>query len=83
MAVLETKNLSKTYGAGDVAVRALKEVSLCFEPDRFYAVLGRSGSGKTTLLNLLGGLDTPTGGTVLLEGTDLYALADEELAAVR
>jgi putative ABC transport system ATP-binding protein len=83
MAVLETKNLSKTYGAGDVAVRALKEVSLRFEQDRFYAVLGRSGSGKTTLLNLLGGLDTPTSGTVLLEGKDLYALADEELAAVR
>ena len=83
MLVLETKGLTKTYGQGANAVHALQGVTAAFAEGRFYAIRGRSGSGKSTLLNLLGGLDMPTSGTVLLEGQDLYACDEEALAAIR
>ena len=83
MRVLETKGLTKTYGQGANAVHALQGVTAAFAEGRFYAIRGRSGSGKSTLLNLLGGLDMPTSGTVLLEGQDLYACDEAALAAIR
>ena len=83
MLVLETKGLPKTYGQGANAVHALQGVTAAFAEGRFYAIRGRSGSGKSTLLNLLGGLDMPTSGTVLLEGQDLYACDEAALAAIR
>ena len=83
MLVLETKGLTKTYGQGANAVHALQGVTAAFAEGRFYAIRGRSGSGKSTLLNLLGGLDMPTSGTVLLEGQDLYACDEAALAAIR
>lgn len=83
MLVLETKGLTKTYGQGANAVHALQGVTAAFAEGRFYAIRGRSGSGKSTLLNLLGGLDMPTSGTVLLEGQDLYACDKAALAAIR
>ena len=83
MLVLETKRLTKTYGQGANAVHALQGVTAAFAEGRFYAIRGRSGSGKSTLLNLLGGLDMPTSGTVLLEGQDLYACDEAALAAIR
>ena len=83
MLVLETKGLTKTYGQGANAVHALQGGTAAFAEGRFYAIRGRSGSGKSTLLNLLGGLDMPTSGTVLLEGQDLYACDEAALAAIR
>ena len=83
MLVLETKGLTTTYGQGANAVHALQGVTAAFAEGRFYAIRGRSGSGKSTLLNLLGGLDMPTSGTVLLEGQDLYACDEAALAAIR
>ena len=83
MLVLETKGLTKTYGQGANAVHALQGVTAAFAEGRFYAIRGRSGSGKSTLLNLLGGLDMPTSGTVLLGGQDLYACDEAALAAIR
>lgn len=83
MLVLETKGLTQTYGQGANAVHALQGVTAAFAEGRFYAIRGRSGSGKSTLLNLLGGLDMPTSGTVLLEGQDLYACDEAALAAIR
>lgn len=74
---------AKTYGQGANAVHALQGVTAAFAEGRFYAIRGRSGSGKSTLLNLLGGLDMPTSGTVLLEGQDLYACDEAALAAIR
>jgi putative ABC transport system ATP-binding protein len=74
MAIVELRQVEKTYDAGAVPVRALKEISLDVQPGEFTAVVGPSGSGKTTLLNIIGGLDTPTKGSVRLDGTDLAAL---------
>ena len=82
-AVLQAKNLSKIYGRGESEVRALNRCDLTFEEGGFTAIVGRSGSGKTTLLHLLGGLDMPTTGTVLLEGRDIYALSDKQRTILR
>lgn len=81
--LLQTIGLEKTYAQSDVSYQALKGVDLEFEAEKFYAVIGKSGSGKSTLLHLLGGLDRPTGGQVILQGTDLYALPERKLAQVR
>lgn len=81
--LLQTIGLGKTYAQSDVSYQALKGVDLEFEAEKFYAVIGKSGSGKSTLLHLLGGLDRPTGGQVILQGTDLYALPERKLAQVR
>ena len=81
--LLETKRLEKTYGTGERAVQALKPLDLQIEEGKFYAVIGRSGSGKSTLLHLLGGLDKPTEGEVIMEGKNLSAFNDREAAIFR
>ena len=83
MTVLETKDLKKYYGSGDTQVKALDGVDLTVENGEFVAIVGTSGSGKSTLLHMLGGLDRPTGGSVLVEGQDIFALKDEELTIFR
>ena len=83
MTVLETKDLRKYYGSGDTQVKALDGVDLTVENGEFVAIVGTSGSGKSTLLHMLGGLDRPTGGSVLVEGRDIFALKDEELTIFR
>ena len=83
VSVLALRDVSRVHGTGETAVRALSHVSLIVEPGELVAVMGPSGSGKSTLLNLAGGLDSPTEGAVLVEGTDLANLNRHELAAVR
>jgi putative ABC transport system ATP-binding protein len=83
MAIVEARALSKIYGAGEVAVAALRSVNLSVEPGAFVAVMGPSGCGKSTLLQLLGGLDRPTSGEVLIEGRSLGGRSDDELTALR
>lgn len=81
--LLSAKNIHKIYRTGSGDVRALNGVSYNFECGLFYAILGRSGSGKSTLLHILGGLDRPTSGQVLLNGEDFYSLSDSKMAAFR
>jgi putative ABC transport system ATP-binding protein len=83
MSVLELRDVSRVHGTGETAVHALRGVSLKIEECELVAVMGPSGSGKSTLLNLAGGLDAPTSGEVLVEGTDLAGLSRHALAAVR
>ena len=83
MSIIETQDLSKVYGRGEAAVTALDRVSLSVIPGEFVAVMGPSGCGKSTLLHLIGGLDHPTGGHVLYEGTDLARLDDRRLTELR
>ncbi len=83
MSILETRGLSKIYGAGDTQVRALDGVDLTVEQGEFVAVVGTSGSGKSTLLHMLGGLDRPTAGSVTVGGRELSTLRDEELTIFR
>lgn len=72
MAILETRNLEKVYGAKETAVHALRQVNLTVEKGEFVAVVGTSGSGKSTLLHMLGGLDRPTLGEVIVDGGNLF-----------
>jgi putative ABC transport system ATP-binding protein len=81
--IVETRSLSKTYLVGDVLVAALDDVSLAIGEGRFVAVIGASGSGKSTLLNLLGGLDTPSAGTIEVDGALISAMDREALARYR
>lgn len=83
MKILEVKNLTKVYGTGDAAIRALDNVSLSIDEGEFVAIIGSSGSGKSTLLHLMGGVDRPTSGQVLLNGLDVYDRSDEQLAIFR
>ena len=83
MNLLQAESLCKTYGSGDTAVHALKNVSFSVPKGEFVAVVGESGSGKSTLLNLLGGLDTPTSGKVYLDGQDLFAMKERECTIFR
>ena len=83
MSIWETKDLRKIYGAGDTAVRALDGVDLTVEHGEFVAIVGTSGSGKSTLLHMLGGLDRPTGGSVIVDGKDIFSLKDEALTIFR
>lgn len=81
--VVETKNLVKVYGRGETAVRAVDDVTMQIEPGEFVALVGESGSGKTTLLNLLGALDTPTSGEIIIGGQSLAGQSDAQLSAYR
>ena len=83
MAIIEAKDLTQVYGRGSAAVKALDHVNINIEPQEFVAIMGPSGSGKSTLLHLLGGLDSPTEGTVLLDGHDLSKLDDKSLTILR
>ena len=80
---ISVENLTKIYGSGDAQVKALDGVTTSFENGEFVAVIGASGSGKTTLLHMIGGLDSPTGGTVKFDNTDIYALGDKGLSEIR
>ncbi len=81
--IVRTEDLTKVYGAGDSEVRALDGVSIAVAPGEFVAVMGPSGCGKSTLLNLLGGLDSPTSGRVMVDGADLTTLPDDRLTQLR
>ena len=83
MKILETKNLCKTYGEGDTLVKALDNVSFSVEQGEFIAIVGPSGSGKSTLLHILGGVDVPTSGEVIINGTKISDLDETALAIFR
>ena len=83
MNILSVEHLTKAYGTGPTAVRALDDVSFAVEAGEFIAIIGSSGSGKSTLLHLMGGVDRPTSGTVRLQGQDIFARNDEQLAVFR
>lgn len=83
MNILSTHDLTKIYGNGDNAVHALSHVSLDIEEGTFVSIIGSSGSGKSTLLNLLGGLDRPTSGEVIVDGNSIFGMRDEELTIFR
>jgi len=83
MEILKIENLSKVYGKGDTAVKALDNVSFSVKKGEFVAIIGPSGSGKSTLLHLLGGVDQPTNGKVFVDNTDIYALNETQLAIFR
>lgn len=83
MALLSVEHLSRVYGTGDTAVRALDDVSFTVDAGEFIAIVGSSGSGKSTLMHLMGGVDRPTSGTVKIQGQDIFAGSDEQLAVFR
>ena len=83
MEILKIENLTKVYGSGENEVRALDGVSFSVEKGEFLAIIGPSGSGKSTLLHILGGVDRPTSGKVWLDGQDVYAQDEEQLAIFR
>ncbi len=83
MKILEVENLVKTYGKGENKVHAVDHVSFAVEEGEFVAIVGASGSGKSTLLHLLGGVDRPTSGKVLINGEDIYRLSNDALAIFR
>lgn len=83
MNILQIENLSKVYGKGDTAVKALDNVSFSVKKGEFVAIIGPSGSGKSTLLHLLGGVDRPSSGKVLIDNTDIYSLNETQLAIFR
>jgi len=83
MNLLEVNGICKTYGSGETAVKALKDVSFSVPKGEFVAVVGESGSGKSTLLNMIGALDTPTAGNVLIDGSEVFRMNDEKLTIFR
>lgn len=83
MTIVETKQLCKQYGQGENAVTALKDINIRVEKGEFVAISGASGSGKSTLLHMLGAVDRPSSGTVVLEGTDVFSRREKDLAVFR
>ena len=83
MSILSTKQLTKQYGDEPNIVKALDGVSISIEPGEFVAIIGTSGSGKSTLLNMMGGLDTPTSGSIKVKGKELSKFKDEQLTIFR
>ena len=83
MEILKTEGLKKTYGTGEAKVEALRGVNLTVNKGEFLSIVGTSGSGKSTLLHMLGGLDRPTEGKVIIDGKDIFSLKDEELTIFR
>lgn len=83
MEILRCEHLSKIYGSGDTSVNALDDVSFSVEAGEFVSIVGPSGSGKSTLLHILGGVDKPTKGRVMIGGTDIHALSENKLAVFR
>ena len=83
MEILKVQNLCKTYGKGEAKVDALKNVSFSLNKGEFAAVVGESGSGKSTLLNCIGALDTPTSGSVLMDGQNLFSMKEEKRTIFR
>ncbi len=83
MKLLEVSGLCKTYGAGDTAVHALRNVSFSVDRGEFVAIVGQSGSGKSTLLNMIGALDTPSAGTVQIDGRDIFSMRDDARTVFR
>ncbi|HLQ48110.1 MAG TPA: ATP-binding cassette domain-containing protein, partial [Candidatus Dormibacteraeota bacterium] len=81
--ILEAVDLVREYPSGDATIHALRGVDLTASPGQLLAVRGRSGSGKTTLLNILGGLDRPTSGRVLIDGVEISAMSEEQLVDIR
>ena len=83
MNLLEVSKICKTYGSGEAAVQALKKVSFSVPKGEYVAIVGESGSGKSTLLNMIGALDTPTSGKVLIDGKDTFAMKEKNLTIFR
>ena len=83
MDLLEVQSISKTYGSGEATVHALKNVSFSVPKGEYVAIVGESGSGKSTLLNMIGALDNPTSGKVLIEGKDIFAMKESKLTIFR
>ena len=82
-AVIDLKDVTKTYASGELSVQALRGITFSIQPGEYVAIMGPSGSGKSTLMNLLGALDRPTTGTYKLDGIDVATLNDNELAKIR
>ena len=83
MDLLEVNSINKTYGTGEAAVNALKNINFSVPKGEFIAVVGESGSGKSTLLNMIGALDTPTSGKVFIDGKDIFSMKDDKLTIFR
>jgi len=83
MNLLEVKSISKTYGSGEAAVHALKDISFSISQGEFVAIVGESGSGKSTLLNMIGALDTPTSGKIFIDRKDIFSMKDSSLTIFR
>lgn len=83
MTLIEVKNLNKIYGSGEAEVKALKNINLNIEQGEFVAIVGQYGSGKSTLLHLIGGVDIPSSGEVIIDGKNIYKLKEKELSILR
>lgn len=83
MDLLEVRSISKTYGSGETSVRVLKKVNFSVQKGEYVAIVGESGSGKSTLLNMIGALDNPTSGKVLIDGKDIFAMKESKLTIFR
>ena len=83
MTLIEVKNLNKIYGSGEAEVKDLKNINLNIEQGEFVAIVGQSGSGKSTLLHLIGGIDIPSSGEVIIDGKNIYKLKEKELSILR